>query len=174
VKALASWLGLLAGLLLLVAGCEFLWGDPLGFTAAQQATAKSLLARPLEERLHAFDSLSVADQYGVYRYGWTREPPALEFQIPLARHGAELLSLVRGRLEAHGDLGEVHDDLALLAEIHRLGTADVAADAALMTLLKKRVSGLRSPLWREGCAEQVAALEQPADSSGVRVEVAPR
>lgn len=164
----------LGALLLLAAGCEFLWGDPLGFTPAQQAIAKSLLTRPLDERLRAFDSLSVADQYGVYRYAWTREPPALEFLAPLARRGAELLPLLRGRLETHSDLGEVRDDLALLAEIHRLGTTDVAADAPLMTLLRKRVSTLKSPLWREGCAEQIAALEQPADSSGVGAGIAPR
>ena len=158
-------LGLACGLVLLLAGCEFLWGDPLGFTPAQQKLAHRVFDRPVAERIRMFDSLSVTDQYAVYRYGCTREPPADYLRSRLARHGAELMPRVRTRLETHSDLGEVRDDLTLLAEIRRLGTADVAADTTLLALLRKRVAGLRSPGWREGCAEQVASLARP-DSVG--------
>ena len=162
---------LLGAALLPVGGCEFLWGDPLGFSPAQQKLARQVFARPApSDRLRMFDSLSVADQYAVFRYGCTREPPASYLTTPLARHGAELVPMIRGRLATRSDLGEVRDDLALLTEIRRLGTADVAGDSGLMTLLRKRVSMLRSPLWREGCGEQLAALSAPdsATSDGQR------
>jgi hypothetical protein len=120
---------------------------------------RAFLRMPVNAREIEFRKLDVERQYQLYLCESQIPKPPTKYLIePLAEQGAALIPILRNELNATHDDLIVRDVVALLLEINRSGTYDVAADASLVQLARSRVEGMDDEFWKDFTAKMLDEL----------------
>jgi hypothetical protein len=124
----------------------------------------------LADRVERMRQYSLEDQYRIFRYGNDKiEPPDLALANPIAEKGASAIPFLTEQLKSSTDDLAVRDILLILRTMLRFNTYEVKQDAALMSVLEKRISTMKSADWQGFCREKLENIKNapsPGQHSG--------
>jgi len=105
--------------------------------------------KPIKERIAAFDSYSIDDQYQIFICGnQMLHPPAIYLARPFAGRGESAVPLLKEKLIQAGDDLTIRDIVRVFVEMKRLSTYDASKDAFLAALISRKVAGMHDSGWR--------------------------
>jgi hypothetical protein len=148
-----SYCLLILGILIL-SGCAESPGGRENIRAARE-----FYRQPVSVRQKIFRQHRLQDQLDLYIFGnQVRHPPALYLAQCFALNGAPALELLRSKLKEDNDDLTVRDIAMLLSTIDTMGKYDVAADAQLLVLLRRRIAEMRDDGWRSTAERKMASI----------------
>ena len=128
---------------LLVLGCE------------SHDLEENFFKQPLANRVERLRQYPLADQYKIFRYGNHFEPPLMDLADPIAERGATAVPFLLDQLNSKPDDIAVRDILLIFETMASSKSYDVKSDAALMTTLASRVSGMKDQGWQDICLKML-------------------
>ena len=119
---------------------------------------KSFFREPAR-RVERFRRYALPEQYKIFRYGMTREPPDFELTEPIAEHGSVAVPFFLEQLNGTPDDETVKDVLLIFEAMARLKTYDVRGDAAVMTTLTSKASTMKDKFWKAEAAKTLKSIK---------------
>jgi len=132
---------------LLVLGCE------------SHDLEENFFKQPLANRVERLRQYPLADQYKIFRYGNDFEPPLMDLADPIAERGATAVPFLLDQLNSKPDDITVRDILLIFGTMASSKSYDVKSDAALMTTLASRVSGMKDQGWQVVCLKMLQRIK---------------
>ncbi len=133
---------------LLVLGCE------------SHDLEENFFKQPLANRVERLRQYPLADQYKIFRYGNDmKEPPFMDLANPIAERGATAVPFLLGQLNSKPDDITLRDILLIFETMANYKSYDVKSDAALMTTLASRVSGMKDQGWQDTCLKKLQRIK---------------
>ena len=111
---------------------------------------------PPKDQIAEFPKRDLENQYAVLICGnQALHPPAIYLAEPFAHEGSAAVVFLKEKLsKPQGDL-TVRDIVAVLSEMRRQQTYNVAADADLMRLVEERIASMKDDTWKRYVEQQV-------------------
>lgn len=132
---------------------------PGGPTAAVPARYQEFFELPLAEQHVRLTALPIEEQVEIYLYAVTaRHPPDLGFAVDVAKSGAVAVPVLLRRLENTHEEGAQQKLLYVFEWMAKLRSYDVRADATALEILRRTVTNMRNPLYRERSEASIAAV----------------
>lgn len=133
--------------LFFVAGCSFATDSHL--RNACGPWLGTFYQKPLKERIAAFESYGLENQYQIFICGnQVIHPPAIYLAEPFAKQGGAVVPLLKLKLEHADDDLTIRDIVLVFAEMHRQRSYDFSKDTGVVKLMTKKVNGMHDPDWR--------------------------
>ncbi len=89
-------------------------------------------------------------------------PPDLGLTSVLATHGADLVPILRAKLEGENDDYNKLQLISIFFDMQVLGHYAVASDHGLMTFLVQQVAGMEHPAWKKIASRKITLIKEDA------------
>jgi len=121
--------------------------------------AATFFQLPVKEQIAKFPKQDLETQFSILICGnQAIHPPAIYLAEPFAQEGSVTVALLKEKLsKPQGDL-TVRDIVAVLSEMSRQHTYDVARDVDLMRLVEDHVAAMKDDTWKLSVEHQVKDL----------------